>query len=509
MGDHPQPEAQPGRQLEAQSEIEPKAEKRDRTSVEVPAKPEAPTRPEVPKDKRGAWQNALGRLQAARTKVAETVTDWIPTDWLPTDSVQLRKLYAEAQSNLTSNITNSLKGTSTGAFTDDIQNSAQNILKAFSVDDEQITEILQRIKDELPTTEALLIGKPQAGKSSIVRGLTGVSAEIVGQGFRPHTQNTERYAYPSEDLPLLIFTDTVGLGDIGQETAGIVQELTAELSQEGSRSKILVLTVKITDFAVDQLRQIMQQLRKAYPEVPCLLAVTCLHEVYPPNWDNHPNYPPKHEDLNRAFTALKEAFKGCFDRAVLLDFTLEEDGFDPVFYGQEALRDAIAELLPEAEAGAIYQLIDDQAMASAQLGSLYRDVGRRYISAFAVIAATLAAVPLPFATMPVLTALQVSMVGVLGQLYGQRLTRSQAGGVVSAIAGGFFAQAIGRELIKFIPGFGSVIAASWAAGYTWALGEGACAYFGDLMGGKKPDPEKIKRVMAEAFESSKERFRRS
>lgn len=446
--------------------------------------------------RRPVWQGAIARSvgvwQSAQEKISAQVTGWIPAKWLPTDSIQLRQVYADAQKSVQSNV----------------QSNTQNILKAFSVDDEKIADILQQVRTELPTTEALLIGKPQAGKSSIVRGLTGVSAEIVGQGFRPHTQHTARYAYPSEDLPLLIFTDTVGLGDITRETSGIVQELTGELKPD-SRAQILILTVKINDFAVDQLRQIVQQLRHTYPDLPCLLAVTCLHEVYPPDWDNHPSYPPQQPDLTRAFGALKEAFKGCFDRAVLLDFTLEEDGFDPVFYGQNALRDALAELLPEAESSAIYQLIDDQAMASAQLGNLYRDVGRRYISAFSVIAATLAAVPLPFATMPVLTALQISMVGVLGQLYGQRLTPSQAGGVMSAIAGGFFAQAIGRELIKFVPGFGSVVAASWAAGYTWALGEGACAYFGDLMGGKKPDPEKIKQVMAEAFESAKERFRDS
>ena len=109
--------------------------------------------------------------------------------------------------------------------------------------------------------------------------------------------------------------------------------------------------------------------------------------------------------------------------------------------------------------------------------------------------------------MPVLTALQVSMVGILGNLYGQTLTNAQAGGIVSAIAGGFIAQAVGRELIKFIPGFGSVIAASWAAAYTWALGEGVCVYFGDLMGGKKPDPKKIQSVMEEAFKEAKERFK--
>jgi uncharacterized protein (DUF697 family) len=190
---------------------------------------------------------------------------------------------------------------------------------------------------------------------------------------------------------------------------------------------------------------------------------------------------------------------------VLIDFTLEEDGYTPVFYGLEAFRDTLADLLPDAEARTIYELLDGGV--GQQLGNLYRDVGRRYMLAFSIMAATIAAVPLPFATMPVLTALQVSMIGVLGNLYGQTLSPSQAGGVASAIAGGFLAQAIGRELIKFLPGFGSVIAASWAAAYTWALGEGACVYFGDLMGGKKPDPEKIQQVMKEAFQSAKERFK--
>ncbi|MBD2006115.1 MULTISPECIES: GTPase family protein [Cyanophyceae] len=383
--------------------------------------------------------------------------------------------------------------------------AAQKAAGLFSVSEDRIAEILESVRAELPTTEALLIGKPQAGKSSIVRGLTGVSSEIVGQGFRPHTQHTERYAYPSEDLPLLIFTDTVGLGDVNQDTQAIVRELVGDLQQETHRAKILILTVKINDFATDTLRQIAQNLRQQHPDVPCLLAVTCLHEVYPNDTADHPTYPPDIEQVNRAFAALQQAFSGVCDRAVLIDFTLEEDGYDPVFYGLEALRDALADLLPEAEARAIYQLLDKGA--SEKIGNLYRDVGRRYMLAFSIMAATVEAVPLPFATMPVLTALQVSMVGILGNLYGQTVTPSQAGGIVSAIASGFLARAVGRELIKFIPGIGSVIAASWAAAYTWALGEGACVYFGDLMGGKKPDPKKIQSVMQEAFKTAQERFK--
>lgn len=382
---------------------------------------------------------------------------------------------------------------------------AQKIVELFSVSESQVAEILATVRAELPTTEALLIGKPQAGKSSIVRGLTGVSAEIVGQGFRPHTQNTQRYVYPSEDLPLLVFTDTVGLGDVNQNTQGIIDELIGDL-QKTNRAKILIITVKTNDFATDTLREIVEELRKKYPDIPCVLAVTCLHEVYPPGTDNHPSYPPDFEEVNRTFTALKDAFSGLYDRAIQIDFTLEEDGYTPVFYGLEALRDALADLLPEAEANAIYQLLDREE-TGRKLGNLYRDVGRRYIMAFSIMAATLAAVPLPFATMPVLTALQASMVSLLGNLYGQTITPSQAGGIVSAIAGGFLAQAIGRELVKFIPIFGSVIAASWASAYTWALGEAACVYFGDLMGGKKPDPKKIQNVMKESFKAAKERFK--
>jgi uncharacterized protein (DUF697 family) len=388
-----------------------------------------------------------------------------------------------------------------------IDRLANSIVRWFNVSDSQVAEILDRVRRELPTTEALLIGKPQTGKSSIVRGLTGVSAEIVGGGFRPHTRHTQRYTYPSEDLPLFIFTDTVGLGDVDRDTESIVTDLLADLEEKTGRARVLILTVKINDFATHSLKAIAGRLREKYPEIPCLLAVTCLHEIYPAGTEDHPEYPPAFDDIQRAYQELQETFQGLFDRSVLIDFTLEEDGYTPVFYGLETFRDSVADLLPTAEANAIHRLLDGET--GDRLGTLYRDVARRYLVAFSIMAATIAAVPLPFATMPVLTALQVSMVGVLGKLYGQVLTPSQAGGIVSAIAGGFLAQAIGRELVKFIPGFGSAIAASWAAAYTWALGEGACVYFGDLMGGKKPDPKQIQSVMKEAFTSARERFQQS
>lgn len=393
----------------------------------------------------------------------------------------------------------------------------QSVSRWFQVDEAQIAELLGQIRETLPTTEVILLGKPQAGKSSIIRSLTGATADIIGQGFRPHTRHTQTYVYPTDELPLLIFTDTVGLGDgqsaptsVTNELMTLVEQGTLPVADEShtQRAKIIILTVKINDFANGYISDLIRSIRVQHPEIPTLLAVTCLHELYPIELDNHPPYPPRNPDLDRSWDYLKNQFGDYIDQSVRIDFTLESDGFDPTFYGLEAFVNAIADLLPQAESQMVHQLLD-QAAAGDSIESLYREAGRRYILPFSITAATLAAVPLPLATMPVLTALQVTLVSLLGRLYGQTISLSQAGGVASAIAGGFVAQAIGRELVKFVPVVGSVVAASWAGAYTWALGEGACVYFGDLMGGNKPDPKKIQATMQESFKAAQARFRDS
>jgi len=384
----------------------------------------------------------------------------------------------------------------------------RGIWQRFFVREDQIAAHLRAMREQLPTTEVILIGKPQAGKSSIVRGMTGQPADIVGQGFRPHTRHTQRYPYPSEDLPLLVFTDTVGLGDVERDTPDIIASLEETLTTDRERSRIFILTVKVTDFATDSLRQVITQLKRDYSHIPCLLAVTCLHELYDSPTDNHPPYPPQSGAIARAVAEMEETLGDVCDRTLLLDFTLEEDGYEPVFYGLEALRDTLDDLLPKAEAQAIHELLESGEQGQA-IGDLYRRVARHHISAFAVVAGIVAAVPLPFATMPVLTSLQVSMVVALGRVYNQTLTMAQALGVVSTLAGGFLAQAIGRELVKFIPGVGSVVATSWSVAYTWALGEGACVYFGDLMAGKVPDPEAIQDLMGETYRQAKRDWQES
>ncbi len=403
-----------------------------------------------------------------------------------------------------------------------VQNTSQWFTQWFQVSEADLQQILEQVRQSLPITEVILIGKAQTGKSSIIQAMTGASAEIIGQGFRPHTTHTQRYAYPTEDLTLLNFIDTVGLGEGLKDPEAAIQELQGILKggtlsdHSQPAAQVLIVTAKISDFAMDAIHRLLQALRQEHPQIPCLLVVTCLHDLYPSAaTSEHPAYPPNIPEIQRTYAALQAQFSGLYDGAVLIDFTLEKDGYTPILYGLDAFIETLASLLPSAEAQVIHQLLaeagvgDDRHAPRVRISNMYREAGRRYILPFSVMSATLAAVPLPFATMPVLTALQVSMVTLLGRLYGQTITPSQAGGVASAIAGGFAAQLIGRELVKFIPGLGSVIAASWAGAYTWALGESTCVYFGDLMGGKTPDPQKIQKTMKDSFTQAQERFKNS
>ena len=57
-----------------------------------------------------------------------------------------------------------------------------------------------------------LLGKTAAGKSSIVKCVTGASEIAIGNGYRPCTRTADIFVYPPGQ-PLLKFLDTRGLGE--------------------------------------------------------------------------------------------------------------------------------------------------------------------------------------------------------------------------------------------------------------------------------------------------------
>lgn len=64
-----------------------------------------------------------------------------------------------------------------------LEQVSKTVFQWFNVSETEIAEILEKVRSELPTTEAILIGKPQTGKSSIIRGLTGFRRKSSDRGF--------------------------------------------------------------------------------------------------------------------------------------------------------------------------------------------------------------------------------------------------------------------------------------------------------------------------------------
>jgi len=154
----------------------------------------------------------------------------------------------------------------------------------------------------------------------------------------------------------------------------------------------------------------------------------------------------------------------------------------------------IAELLPEAMQDAFI----GQQIANLQLKE--RRV-RALVYAKAAVSAGVALAPLPGADIFFITPIQLAMVAAVGHFHGVEVDRTRALELLATMGAGVGFRESARQLVKLIPGYGSVVSAGIAFAGTVALGEAANAWFKSRM---KLDPA----VVREVFKDTAERARR-
>ncbi len=108
-------------------------------------------------------------------------------------------------------------------------------------------------------------------------------------------------------------------------------------------------------------------------------------------------------------------------------------------------------------------------------------VARKIIATCSAVCTTVGVEPIPLADFPILTALQLVMVGCIMHISGREITRKAIGEFISALGMNIGAGLVFREgaraAIKVLPGFGSAISGAIAGGATYTLGRAATAYF--------------------------------
>jgi uncharacterized protein (DUF697 family) len=373
------------------------------------------------------------------------------------------------------------------------------------VDPEKLEAVLREARARQPLPVVWLIGKAQAGKTSIIRALTGSAAAGIGNGFQPCTRTARFYDFPVE-APVVRFLDTRGLGEVAYDPA-------EDIHYCESQAHLALGVMKAADIQQDAVFEVLRQVRKRHPEWPVLIVQTGLHELYPPGADHILPYPYDQQpwssripyDLRRALQAQRDCLGNLPGSTPVhwaaIDLTLPEDGWEPVNYGLEALWTAIGEV---SALGLQARLRGDPEVRNAYARAAYPQ-----IVGYALTAAGVGA--LPIVDLVGVPAIQAKLLHGLATLYGQgwdRRTVSEFIGLLGVgVGASYVARSLGREVIKLIPGWGQTVGAMWGAtasgATTYALGQAASAYFVRRQRGDPVDAEVIRRVYAEALTRSK------
>jgi len=373
-----------------------------------------------------------------------------------------------------------------------------------SLSDEEYRRQRERLLDRAPVPVFWLFGKTGSGKTSIVKYLTGAERAEIGGGFRPQTQRSEEYDFPAADAPLVRFLDTRGLGETHYDPG-------QDIRQFASSAHVVIVTVRALDHALAEIVEPLRAIRKAAPARPVLLALTCLHEAYPGRQHPQPDpfesvllpdqLPP---DLRRSIAAQQERFVGLADAIVPLDLTPAEDGFDQPEFGGDRLKTALLAMLPAAYRQTLLTLHDSmQAL---------KDLNERralpHVIGHSMLAASAAAVPLPWVDIPVVAAIQTHLVYRLAGIYGQHLDVRTLLEMTGPVGARLLARQAVREMLKFIPFLGVAANAALAYAYTYGLGKACSWYFGQVRQGNAPSAQDLEQVWRDQLTQAAQAWKR-
>ena len=358
-----------------------------------------------------------------------------------------------------------------------------------------------------------MLGKVQSGKSSIVKAVTGASAAEIGSGFKPCTRTAAVFDFPGE-APLVRFLDTRGLGEAGYDAA-------ADIDVAMAHAHLLLVVMRAMDHAQDEIVRVVREARQRHPGWPVLVAQTCLHDAYRSGMGHVVPYPfSEHiandarvpEALCRSLVLQRRMLDGVGGSGpteyVPIDFTLPEDGFEPRFYGLDALLDGIGRVAPAGIAATVRELRWAASDRTAR-------IAHPRILGYAAAAAAVDVVPV--AGVVAVPGVQAQLLRVMAGIYGVAWDRQTLTTFASCLGAGVLARLIAtfgiREAAKLIPVYGQTAGAAAAAvasfSTTYALGKAAGYFLERRRRGEASDPAGVadtyKQALAAALALARER----
>ena len=330
---------------------------------------------------------------------------------------------------------------------------------------------------EIGTVNVLIAGRTGVGKSTLINEVFQGRLAATGQG-EPVTTETRRYT--KKGIPLAIY-DTRGLEL--KEYRRILEEL-VEFVESKAKDEDFMQHIHVAWVSVSEDSR---RVEEAETELHCRLAASMpvLGVITKARFDQG-----FRTEVQRLLPKAKNVVRV---RALSEHFDDSDTVLAPM--GLKELVEATAEVIPDAV---------QRAFAAAQKVSieLKKRKAHKVVGAAAVAAGGVGAAPIPFADALILVPIQIGMLAGISATFGIEVTRAFLSTLVAATAGAagatFLGRAVVSNLLKLVPGVGSVVGGTIALGaavaLTTALGELYIAVLAKLFTaseGEAPSPEAI------------------
>ena len=316
--------------------------------------------------------------------------------------------------------------------------------------DPSLTAAFDYSAEYLPTL--WLLGKTGAGKSTLIKNLTGNSQIEIGLGFKPCTQTSSQYNFP-ETNPLFSFLDTRGLDEAEYDAA-------EDIAWCAARSHALLLVVKAEDTDQQTLLAALKKIKKAQHITQATLLITGIDQLAVDQQQRIIDY--QRQQFDQVWAGLDY---------LVVDFESERRA------------DSLAQLLEHLQQQLpIMRNLFEQSIASDQEEASFLKLKKEILWYAAAAAATDA---LPAVGLVAVPSIQTKLLHSLANHYGLPWSKKHLVSLLGALGGSFVLKSLSyfgvRQLIKLIPAYGQIIggATAAAASYatTYALGRVACLYF--------------------------------
>lgn len=373
---------------------------------------------------------------------------------------------------------------------------------------DEITKLRSFIVDARPARIAI-IGRRGAGKSSLINAIFGESRAEVGH-TKSQTGMGKWYRFES-DLGSLDILDTRGLGEASRPEeaateASPLEEIKKAVEVQCPDVILFLSKAKEVDARLEEDLQQLSQLREMiqtthHYEPPVVGVVTQVDELAPlsnvePPFD-HPEKQANIEETVQLLTEQLQTYESKPVKVIPVAAYMEFEG-DQITYDRrwniDQLVDFLLTELPE-EAQVILAKL-------AKVNAVQKKLARRIARSVMGITGLIGASPIPVADLPVITGLQISLIGTIAVIGGERLTRKSTMQFIGAmglnVGAGYAFREIARQLAKIIPGAGSVVSGAVASAGTYAISEAAIAFYID-----QKSEEEAKQVFDQEFERQK------